>query len=136
MASKCRIKVRFSETDAMGVVWHGNYAKFFEDGREQFGRDHGIDYLCIRSHGYTTPIVEMNCKYRKSLKFGDEAIVETVFVPCDAAKIIFSYKVIRASDNEIMATGSTVQVFLNEDGELELTSPDFYREWKRKWEVA
>ena len=50
-------QVRFNETDALGIVWHGNYITYFEDGREAFGREHGISYLDVQQHGYTTPIV-------------------------------------------------------------------------------
>lgn len=133
LTARTEIKVRFSETDAMGIVWHGNYAKFFEDGREHFGKEYGLDYMRICSEGYSTPIVEMNCRYRKSLKFGDRIIVETVYIPCEAAKILFSYTIYRACDNEIIATGSTVQVFLDESSELVLCNPEFYEKWKEKW---
>jgi acyl-CoA thioester hydrolase len=51
------IRVRFNETDPLGIVWHGYYITYFEDGREAFGRHHGISYLDILETGYTTPIV-------------------------------------------------------------------------------
>lgn len=133
--SRTRVRGRFSETDAMGVVWHGNYAKFFEDGRENFGREYGISYLQVLGAGYTVPVVELTCSYRKSLTFGEEIIVETGYVPSEAAKIQLVYALYRASDNELMASGTTVQVFLDKDGQLQLTAPDFYREWKRKWNI-
>lgn len=135
LVSRTKIRVRFSETDAMGVVWHGNYAKFFEDGREHFGNEYGIAYMQVRAAGYTIPVVEMTCSYRKSLTFGEEIVVETGYVPTDAAKIQFEYAIYRASDNELMASGTTVQVFLDNEGHLQLTNPDFYQEWKRKWNI-
>lgn len=129
-------RIRFSETDAMGVVWHGNYAKFFEDGREAFGRRYGLSYREVLSEGFTIPVVEMTCRYRRSLVFGEEITIETGYIPCDAAKILFEYSVYRTSDNELMASGSTVQVFVGRDGELQLTCPEFYQEWKRKWKIG
>lgn len=129
-------RIRFSETDAMGVVWHGNYAKFFEDGREAFGRLYGLSYREVLSEGFTIPVVEMTCRYRRSLVFGEEITIRTGYIPCDAAKILFEYAVYRTSDNELMASGSTVQVFVGSDGGLQLTCPEFYQEWKRKWKIG
>lgn len=135
LVNRIRIKVRFSETDAMGVVWHGNYVKYFEDGREAFGEEYGIDYRTVCDAGYTIPVVELNCKYKRSLTFGEEVIIETRYIPCFAAKILFDYTILSADGRQVMATGSTMQVFLNGKNELELTSPDFYVAWKRKWNL-
>lgn len=135
LVNRTRIKVRFSETDAMGVVWHGNYIKFFEDGREAFGQEFGLEYLLIYESGFTAPIVDVGCQYKHSLTFGEEVIIETGYVPCAAAKIQFIYKILRASDEQIMAQGHTVQVFLNSSKELELLNPKFYKEWKGRWNL-
>lgn len=135
LVDRVRVPIRFSETDAMGVVWHGNYVKFFEDGRESFGRNYGLEYLRVYSLGYTIPIVDLHCSYKKSLTFGQEIIVETRYIPCEAAKIEFDYIVYEAESMEVIATGSTVQVFLNDKQELELNNPAFYEEWKKKWNI-
>lgn len=135
LVCRTEARIRFSETDAMGVVWHGNYAKFFEDGREAFGRQYGLSYREVLSEGFTIPVVEMTCRYRRSLVFGEEITIETGYIPCDAAKILFEYAVYRTSDNELMASGATVQVFVDRNGELQLTCPEFYQEWKRKWKI-
>ena len=60
LINRTRVHVRFSETDAMGVVWHGNYLKFFEDGREAFGREFGLSYTTIYDNGYTAPVVDIH----------------------------------------------------------------------------
>lgn len=125
------IRIRFNETDPLGIVWHGNYITYFEDGREAFGRQHGISYLDILETGYTTPIVKSTCEHKLSLRYGDVARIETTIVDTPAAKMIFRY-VIYDSKNEIACTGETVQVFLDSQGELMLTNPVFYEEWKRK----
>ena len=135
LVSRTNVRIRFSETDAMGIVWHGNYARFFEDGRAAFGHAFGLDYMSVRNEGYTIPVVEMTCSYRKSLTFGEEITVVTGLVPCEAAKIQFEYAIYRASDNELMASGSTVQVFLDLEGQLQLVCPGFYQQWKRKWNI-
>ena len=81
------------------------------------------------------PIVKINCDYKKPLVYGDQLYVETRYIPTDAAKIVFEYTVSRKNDGEIVATGSSTQVFLTPEGELLLTSPAFYTGWKKKWGI-
>ena len=125
------IRVRFNETDPLGIVWHGYYITYFEDGREAFGRQHGISYLDVFDSGYTTPIVKSSCEHKLSLRYGDVARIETTIVDTPAAKMIFRYKIFDAK-NELACTGETVQVFLDKNGELQLNNPPFYEAWKRK----
>lgn len=125
------IRVRFNETDPLGIVWHGHYITYFEDGREAFGRHHGISYLDVFDSGFSTPIVKSICEHKLSLRYGDVARIETTIVDTPAAKMIFRYKIFD-SKNEIACTGETIQVFLDKEGELMLTNPPFYEEWKRK----
>ncbi len=133
LTAKTEISVRFSEVDSLGIVWHGNYVKYFEDGREAFGKKYKINNLDILKHGFIAPVVKMNCNFKNSLKYGDKAIVETQFVDCEAAKLILQYKIYRSSNKEIITTAETEQVFLNDKGELNLTIPDFFAKWKNKW---
>lgn len=132
LIDRTRIKVRFSEVDAMRIVWHGEYVRYFEDGREAFGSRYGLGYMDICAAGYTVPIVELNCRFIRSLVFGETAVVETRYINCDAAKIQFEYTIYRESTGEIVAEGESVQVFLNAGNQLELVNPPFYLEWKRK----
>jgi acyl-CoA thioester hydrolase len=87
------------------------------------------------SNGYTAPIVELNVEYLKSLEYHDEVIIETRYISCDAAKIIFEYYLYRKSDNDLVCRARTVQAFVDSNGALQLNSPEFYLEWKRKWNV-
>jgi acyl-CoA thioester hydrolase len=125
-------QVRFSEVDAIGIVWHGHFLKYLEDGRESFGKKYGLAYNDVFGKGYLTPIVNLNIDYKLRVKYGDEIIVETIFESCDAAKIIFRYTLYRRSDNEVVLTATSTQVFVNHSGELELTAPGFFLEWKNK----
>lgn len=133
LKNECLITVRFSEVDSLKIVWHGHYIKYLEDGRESFGKQYGIGYLDLFEEGLLTPIVEVSCSYKKHLIYGDKVIIETSYVNDDAAKIIFDFKVFRESNRDLVASGRSVQVFLNEDGELLLTHPDKYIEWKKKY---
>ncbi|HMK06730.1 MAG TPA: acyl-CoA thioesterase [Flavobacterium sp.] len=125
------VRIRFNETDPLGIVWHGYYITYFEDGREGFGRHHGISYLDIFDSGFTTPIVKSTCEHKLSLRYGDVMRIETTIVDSPAAKMIFRYKIYDAN-NEIACTGETIQVFLDSKGELMLTNPPFFEAWKRK----
>lgn len=135
LTDRITIRVRFSEIDSMQIVWHGEYVRYFEDGRESFGKHYGLGYMDIYREGYMVPIVDLNCQFKQPLSFGEEVIIETRYIACEAAKIKFEYVLYRAMDNTIVATGSTIQVFLNTNRELELTSPAFYQEWKKKWNI-
>ncbi len=133
LTSQLEFRVRFNEVDPLGIVWHGHYVRFFEDGREDFGANHGMAYMDIYKQGFVAPIVNINCNYKKSLEYGDVAVVETTFVNHQAAKIIFNYKIFLKSTNEIVAEGSSVQVFLdNEKRQLQLVMPDFFEKWKKE----
>ncbi len=135
LTDRKEISVRFSEVDSMKIVWHGNYLKYFEDGRESFGLRYNLGYLEVYRHNVMIPIVKVNCDFKKPLVYGDELFVETKYIPTEAAKIVFEYVVSRKKDGEIMATGSSTQVFLTPEGELLLNSPAFYTGWKKKWGI-
>jgi len=116
----------------MGVVWHGHYIKYFEEGREALGAKYGFTYLGVYDKGYTIPIVKVVCDYKKPLRYGDHAVVHTRMLPCDAAKILYSYEIFREPGMELVATGETIQVFLTRSGELSLVNPPFYEAWKKE----
>ena len=125
--------VRFSEVDSLGVVWHGHYVQYFEDGREAFGKQYNLSYLDFYSNGYIVPVVNIQCDYKRFLRYGDKIIIETTYVPGIAAKINFKYRIINAHTQELVVTGSTVQVFLSSNGlGLQLNNPDFFQDWKAK----
>jgi len=128
---KTPFKVRFNETDALGIVWHGNYITYFEDGRESFGKQHGISYLEVQENGFTTPIVKTSCEHKRSLKYGDYGYIETAFIDTPAAKIIFKFKIYNQHD-ELVCTGESVQVFVDATGELVLQLPEFFARWKQQ----
>jgi len=125
--------VRFSEVDSLGIVWHGHYLRYFEDGREAFGKKYNLGYLDFYSNGYVVPIVNVQCDYKRFLRYGDRILIETTYMPCEPAKIIFNYRLINAGTGETVVTGSTLQVFLSRDDlVLQLTNPDFFQDWKIK----
>ena len=115
----------------MNIVWHGHYLKYFEDGREAFGNKFNIGYLDVYKHNVMIPIVKVDCEYKRPLVYGDKGIVETTFINSESAKIMFGYKIFRQPDQEVIATGKSMQVFLTPEGELLLIAPQFFVDWKK-----
>lgn len=133
LSTEIEFDIRFSETDAMGVVWHGNYLKFFEDGREAFGKKYELEYMDIYAEGYFTPIVKSAINHKSPIDYGHRAKIITTLVPSRAAKIIFEYEIINLTTGKVSAVGSTMQIFLTKKTrELEINIPDFYLEWEKK----
>jgi acyl-CoA thioester hydrolase len=125
-------EVRFSEVDSMGIVWHGSYAKYFEDGREEFGKKFGLGYMHIFNCGYYAPLVDLNFQFKKPLPYESKAIVETKYINSPAAKIQFEYRIFLPGDESIICTGSSTQVFLDKNYQLVWFMPGFYEEWKNR----
>ena len=126
--------VRFSEVDSMQVVWHGEYVRYFEDGREAFGRKYsGVGYMDFYANGYTAPIVDIQLQYISPLTVNEVAVIETHFIDTPAAKLCFEYIIHRQSDGALVARGSSVQVFVDRDGNMCLNTPTFFDEWKKRW---
>ncbi len=132
LTAEVSINVRFSDTDAMGVVWHGNYLRFLEDAREAFGIKYGLTYLDMYNNGYFTPIVKADIDYKSPVYYGEKAKVVATLIQSPAAKIVFEYKIINETTGAICAVGKTVQVFLNaKERNLELNKPAFYAVWEK-----
>ena len=132
LSVETEIKVRFSEVDSMAIVWHGSYVKYFEDGREAFGKKYNLGYMHVYRQNYMTPLVKFDINYKTPLVYEDEAIIKTTFVDNPAAKIIFEYEIRNKKTNAIVATGETIQIFMNTDRKLELTTPTFFENWKKE----
>lgn len=133
LQSTFTIKIRFSEIDAMRVVWHGAYAKYFEDAREYFGDAYGLGYKLIEENGYFAPIVDLSFQYKKPLTYGMIPEITITYRFTEAAKIIFDYEIRDAATHEVMATGTSVQVFMDRNYELVWINPPFYEAWKKQW---
>ncbi len=132
LKAEIEIPVRFSEVDSMGIVWHGSYAQYFEEAREEFGRKYGLGYLFMVGCGYYAPLVDLNFGYKRPLIYGDSMRVEIEYVEVESAKLVFDYKIYSLKDGGLVTTGRSVQVFLDKDYQLQWISPEFYEQWKTK----
>lgn len=130
----CHIPIRFSDCDPLKIVWHGNYVKYFEDGREAFGKAYDFTYLEIYSqNGLSVPLVHLEMDYKRPVSFGETISIEAKMIDDPAAKIVFEY-IIRNSAGQILCTGKTIQAFVHiERNELQITMPAFFEAWKNKY---
>lgn len=128
------IEIRFSEVDSMGVVWHGVYPLYLEDAREAFGAKYGLSYANYIEHKCYAPIVDMQIKYRQPLRHGSQPKIVARFVPTEAAKIIFEYEIRDRNTDELYCIGKTMQVFMDLQYQLIWQNPDWFIEWKNKWQ--
>ena len=107
-----QVRVRYSETDQMGVVYHGNYVPYFEMGRVEWLRNKGVSYKSMEERGIALPIVSMNINYKKSARYDDLLTVKTTFKSQTSVKIEFDCE-IRNEENELLTTAHFILVFLD-----------------------
>ena len=107
-----QIRVRYSETDQMGVVYHGNYIPYFEIGRVEWLRNKGVSYKSLEESGIALPIVSMTLNYKKPARYDDLLTVKTTFKNYSSVKIEFDCE-IWSENLELLTTAHFVLVFVN-----------------------
>jgi acyl-CoA thioester hydrolase len=136
LVNKTEQLIKFSEVDSLRVVWHGHYVRYFEDGREAFGKQFQLGYLDVYEHHFAVPLIDLDVKFKRILEYGDTAIIETRFVNSPAAKLIFEYIITSEKHGYVACTGRSTQVFMNPiSKELHITMPAFFEQWKKTWHI-
>lgn len=107
------IRVRYVETDQMGVVHHSNYYAYFEVAREDFIKAAGIEYRKMEKDGIMLPLIETHCRYYEGAKYYDELEIETFMTELTPVKIVLEYTAKRKSDGALIAKGKTMQAFVD-----------------------
>jgi acyl-CoA thioester hydrolase len=114
--SEARIRVRYAETDQMGVVYHSNYLIWFEVGRVEFIRQLGLDYKRMEvEEGCGIAVVQAAARYRAPARYDDELVVRTTLLAARGAVIRFAYKILRVEDGLLLCEGETVHVVVGKD---------------------
>ncbi|SPF45499.1 putative enzyme [Candidatus Desulfosporosinus infrequens] len=114
LSSKTSLRVRYSETDQMGIVYHANYLVWFEVGRSELFRELNLPYTQFEEQGLGLAVIEASCRYRKPSRYDDELVIITGIEHMSARGASFSYSVYR--EETLMAEGKTVHVFVDKDG--------------------
>ena len=106
------VRVRYSETDQMGVVYHGNYAQYFEMGRVEWLRNLGVSYKWMEDNGIMLPVVSLTINYKKPARYDDLLTVKTVFKRQSSVKIEFDYEIYNEKQ-ELLTTAYSMLVFVD-----------------------
>ena len=107
-----QIRVRYSETDQMRVVYHGNYAQYFEIGRVEWLRNKGISYKWMEENGIMLPVVSLTMNYKKSARYDELLTLKTFLKKMSTVKIEFDYELYNES-GELLTTGNSILVFVD-----------------------
>lgn len=107
--NRFKFRVRYPETDKMGIVYHGNYIIWFDMGRTEFLRALGYTYRNLEEEGIWLPIIDVGCTYKLPAKYDDEITVETYIKELTRVKIKFGYRVLRGE--ELLVEGYSIQAF-------------------------
>jgi len=115
-ASVSTLRVRYAETDKMGVVYYANYLVWFEVGRADLLRSLGWSYREMETAGVSLPVIEAHCAYQRPARYDDELEIHTVGRMLSPVRMEFDYEVIRIQDGTVAATGKTVHAALDSTG--------------------
>ena len=107
-----QVRVRYAETDQMGVVYHGNYAQYFEMGRVEWLRNMGVSYKWMEENGVMLPVVSLSMNYKKPARYDDLLTVKTILKSQTSVKIEFDYEIYNEA-NELLTTGYSMLVFVD-----------------------
>ncbi|MEO0058852.1 MAG: hypothetical protein RLZZ312_499 [Bacteroidota bacterium] len=118
------VRVRYSETDQMGVVYHGNYAQYFEMGRVEWLRNIGFSYKFMEESGIMLPVVSLSINYKKPARYDDLLRVRTIFKKQTSVKIEFDYEIYNEAD-ELLTIANSILVFVDMKTARATTPPDF-----------
>jgi len=116
ITAETRVRVRYAETDQMGVVYHANYFVWFEVGRVEMMREYGLDYRNMeREEGALMAVVEASARFKSPARYDDELIVRTTIAGVRGSIIRFRYAVLRAEDGQLLCEGETVHLVVGRD---------------------
>ncbi|KXG74929.1 acyl-CoA thioesterase [Thermotalea metallivorans] len=130
-ANDAVVRVRYEETDQMGVVYNGNYYTWFEVGRSEFFRSLGYTYAQMEREGVILPVIESGCTYKVPAKYDDEVVIRTRIKNLKGVRLEFAYEVIRKEDGELLALGKTVHAFVDKS----LKPVNFKKANPKVWEI-
>jgi acyl-CoA thioester hydrolase len=122
-----QVRVRYSETDQMGVVYHGNYIPYFEIGRVEWLRNKGVSYKLMEESGIALPIVSMSINYKKPARYDELLTITTAFKSQSSVKVEFDCE-IHNEKNELLTTAHFILVFVDLSTGKAINPPDYIKE--------
>ncbi|WP_418262275.1 acyl-CoA thioesterase [Flavobacterium faecale] len=122
-----KVRVRYSETDQMGVVYHGNYAQYFEMGRVEWLRNMGVSYKWMEENGVMLPVVSLSMNYKKPARYDDLLTVKTILKSQSSVKIEFDYEIYNEA-MELLTIANSILVFVDMKTGRPRTPPDYVKD--------
>lgn len=122
--SLCSFRVRYAETDQMGIVYYGNYAQYLELGRVEWLRALGVTYKQMEAEGLMLPVISLQIHYKKPALYDDLITVETTLKKKPGVKIEFDYKIYNQSQ-QLLAEAHTALAFIAIHSRKPVTCPDY-----------
>lgn len=116
IATTTHVRVRYAETDKMGVVYYANYFEWFEVGRCEALRAAGFTYRDLEAQGLMLPVIDASCQYRQPGRYDDEIAITATGRLLSAARVAFDYQLVRVADGVTLATGRTVHAVIGPQG--------------------
>jgi acyl-CoA thioester hydrolase len=114
--AEARVRVRYAETDQMGVVYHANYLVWFEVGRVEYIRQLGLDYKSMeREEGCGIAVADVSARFKAPAQYDDELVIQTRLLAARGAVVRFGYRIIRAADDLLLCEGETVHIVVGKD---------------------
>ena len=114
--SVSRVRVRYAETDKMGVVYYAHYFVWFEIGRTEWLRETGWTYREMEAEGLGLPVIEAHCDYRSGARYDDALEVRTTARLVTAVRLAFDYEIVQEGDLRVIATGHTIHATVDSSG--------------------
>jgi len=122
--NETKIRVRYGETDQMGVVYHANYATYFEVGRTEWLRQYGITYKSMEDSGIILPVISLSINYKNSAKYDELLTVKTSIKKLPEVRIEFDYELVN-ENKDVLAVGNTVLVFIDMKRNQPIRCPEY-----------
>ena len=135
VVNESKVKVRYQETDQMGVVYHANYLVWFEIGRTNLIEQLGFNYADMEHRGVVSPVIDIEAKYKKPLKYGDTATVKTIIEKYDGFRGVYYYEIFNES-GELAVTGRTTHVCVKKETFRPISIRKSFPDWHEAYMKA
>lgn len=133
--SESSVRVRYQETDQMGIVYHANYLVWFEIGRTDYIRQLGFSYRKLEELGLLLPVVDVHCRFLQPARYDDELLIHTSIKAHNGSKLVFYYEAKRKKDQQLLARGSTTHLWTTKTMKrvnIRQTHSDIYKKLKHR----
>lgn len=131
--SEREIQILYADTDMMGVIYHANYLKWFELGRTQLIQDIGFNYLDMERQGYYVPVYQLQITYKRSLRYGDRAVVKTWVEENNGLRTVYGYHIVNG-EGDICVEGNSTHIVVRKDTFKPVQFKKVFPEWFQKYE--